>query len=75
VKKKKEIRQRHKWTEEEILELKEVFRKFFLENKIPGMKDIEKLKIKSKNKGGKIWLLSTDKIKKKISWIRLHPKD
>ena len=73
--KRKVITNRHRWTPEEIAELKTIFEQWFKEDSTPGNKVIAKAKQHSKEKNGLIWKLESDKIKKKISWMRLHPKE
>ena len=59
----------HKWTEEEVGEIKRIFKSFLLIKKTPGEDEIRKgIKI-SKTKNGFIHKLPIDKIKKKISWL------
>lgn len=68
-KKTKKIAERHKWTEEEISELHEIFKLFITGGKTPGKAQIEKGLKKSKRNNGNIWKLKGDNVKKKISWI------
>ncbi len=64
---------RHTWTHQEIAEIKDIYKDCIKEsnhNKY-GKGRIEEGMKESKRIGGVIWKLSTQKIKSKISWLRL----
>ena len=59
---------RHRWTYEEQLEASTIFKKYIQAGKTPGQAVIEQGMKRSKEKGGHIWKLARDNIKKKTSW-------
>lgn len=64
---------RHRWTADELKEVREIFHPFFVKDKTPGQNAVLRGIAQSKERGGLIWKLPAGKIKKKISWLRLHP--
>ena len=64
-KKTKQVVGRHTWTKAEIQETKELFKKFFQNDRTPGLKALTKLLQQNKKEGGSIWKLGSDKVKKK----------
>ena len=70
---KKKMVNRHNWCEEEMMELHDIFKDFFKEDKTPSRKEAEAIVKQNKNKG-LLWKISTDKIVKKISWIKMQKK-
>ena len=57
---------RHKWTHEEEMELKVLFRKAFTDGSCPRSKDLRYAVKKSLENGGQIHLQPPDNIKKKV---------
>ena len=64
---------RHSWTPDEIREVFQLFKKWFQAERTPGQTAIKSGIKKSKALNGNIGKIPQDIIKKKISWLRLHP--
>lgn len=58
---------RHTWTKEEEEELQIYFKQFFHTKKCPGEKDCNEAIALSMKKGGTIWKIKRDNIKKKVN--------
>ncbi|PIK48407.1 putative proteoglycan 4-like [Apostichopus japonicus] len=65
---------RHKWTHEEIDELKQLFDIYFRKDKTAGEKAVKKAMERSREREGTVWQLPLKSIKSKVSWLRLHKK-
>jgi hypothetical protein len=61
--------ERHRWTQEEMVELKKLFKIPLRNLKTPGQKEIDKIMKQSKLKLWHIWQLKNANIKKKISYL------
>ena len=64
---------RHKWSDDDIAELKTLFKAFFEKDKTPGEDEVRHVQEKSRKAGGNLWRLSMNQIKSKVSWLRLYP--
>lgn len=71
-KKKKKMINRHRWTVEEINEVKRLFRKYLEKSITPGVQAIKEAIASSKENDGAIWRLNPDNITKKVSWLKLN---
>lgn len=72
-KRKKKTFIRHRWTEEELAEVKKLFSYCFKEERTPTQSEVVAAQKKSKANGGGLWKLSVVVVKSKVSWLRLHP--
>jgi hypothetical protein len=63
---------RHKWSVDELNEVKHLFKNYFAQGKTPGEAAVQRAMTISKTKGGSIWKLPLKRIKSKVLYMRLH---